>query len=272
MRKSLTLLVMVLTVFLPLPGSAAAAPVVLVDGQRLLFDVPLVIEQGRVMVPLRGIADALGAKVGWEASTRTIELVQGNTSLRLQIGNLLAMKNDRRLQLDAAPQIINNRTLVPLRFISEAFGASVAWNGATRTVSINRVPDEEPVDSLEKQVFDLANAARAEHGLPPFKWDSRLAEVARQHSRDMRDQGFFSHNSPDGSPPFDRMNSAGLVFSAAAENIAVGYRTAEEAHEGWMNSPGHRANILGDCEYLGVGVVYGGEYGVYYTQNFYTPQ
>lgn len=157
-------------------------------------------------------------------------------------------------------------------FISEAFGASVSWDGAAQEVRISRVSGEKPEEDLERQIFELTNSARAEHGLEPFKWDSRLAEVARQHSQDMRDQGFFSHNSPDGDTPFDRMEKAGILYRAAGENIAVGYRDAVSAHEGWMNSPGHRENILGDYEYIGVGIVYGGEYQVYYTQNFYTPQ
>lgn len=74
------------------------------------------------------------------------------------------------------------------------------------------------------------------------------------------------------TPPFDRMEKAGIFYRAAGENIAVGYRNAVSAHEGWMNSPGHRENILGDYEYIGVGIVFGGEYQVYYTQDFYTPR
>lgn len=201
MRKTVLLLTLVLTLSFTLSGSAVAAPTVLVDGRQLFFEVPPVIEQGRVMVPIRGIAEALGADVGWESSTKTLELSQGDTTIKLQIGNTQALKNNQRLMLDTVPRIVQNRTLVPLRFISEAFGASVSWDGAAQEVSISRVSGEKPEDSLERQIFELTNSARAEYGLEPFKWDRRLAEVARQHSQDMRDQGFFSHNSPDGDTP-----------------------------------------------------------------------
>ena len=86
----------------------------------------------------------------------------------------------------------------------------------------------------------------------------------------MIDRSYVDHISPDGDDPFDRMEAAGLTFTAAAENIAVGYSTPEAAVEAWMNSPGHQANILGDCKELGVGLALGGSSGYYWTQCFAT--
>ena len=131
-------------------------------------------------------------------------------------------------------------------------------------------PEEPELDiaAWEQEVFDLVNAIRAENDLPAYEYDEKLADVARAHSQDMIDREFFDHTNPDGDQPWDRMSAAGIRWYAAAENIAAGQRTPEEVVDAWMNSPGHRANILGDCEYLGVGVALGGSFGYYWTQCF----
>ena len=131
----------------------------------------------------------------------------------------------------------------------------------------------EPADTVaayEQEVFDLVNQIREENGLKPFVYNETLAETARAHSQDMIDRDFFDHYNPDGKSPFDRMRDNGLSFSMAAENIAAGQRTPEEVVNSWMNSEGHRANILGSCEELGVGLALGGSYGYYWTQCFAT--
>lgn len=128
----------------------------------------------------------------------------------------------------------------------------------------------DTVAAYEQEVFDLVNQIREENGLEPFVYNETLAETARAHSQDMIDRNFFDHTNPDGKSPFDRMRDNGLSYSMAAENIAVGYPSPEAVVEGWMNSQGHRANILGGCEELGVGLALGGSYGYYWTQCFAT--
>ena len=152
-----------------------------------------------------------------------------------------------------------------------------AGGTAGSTPSEEETPAEdagsEPADTVaayEQEVFDLVNQIREENGLEPFVYNETLAETARAHSQDMIDRDFFDHYNPDGKSPFDRMRDNGLSFSMAAENIAAGQRTPEEVVESWMNSEGHRANILGDCKELGVGLALGGHYGYYWTQCFAT--
>lgn len=127
------------------------------------------------------------------------------------------------------------------------------------------------VTSLERQIFDISNAARVKHGLKPFIWDDQIAGTARKHSDDMAGNNYFDHSNLKGESPFDRMKADQIRYSLAAENIAAGQRNAIYAVMGWMNSAGHRKNLLGNAERLGVGVAAGGEMGLYYTQNFYTP-
>jgi len=126
-----------LSMTLAFGGPAWAADItVTVDGTLLGFDVPPVIVDGRVLVPLRVIFEAMGAPVGWDAATRTITAVRGDTTIRLEIGRRTADISGEPVALDVPAQIRDGRTLVPLRFVAEALGAAVAWDGATRSITI----------------------------------------------------------------------------------------------------------------------------------------
>jgi|Deesub1362A_J573_1020465.scaffolds.fasta_scaffold00112_26 uncharacterized YkwD family protein len=123
--------------------------------------------------------------------------------------------------------------------------------------------------AYEAKVVELVNAERARYGLKPLAVDLQLAKVARLKSEDMRDQRYFSHTSPTYGSPFAMMRRFGITYRMAGENIAAGQRTPEEVLRGWMNSPGHRANILNaNFTHIGVGHAVGGSYGNYWTQMF----
>nr|WP_026039049.1 CAP domain-containing protein [Sporolactobacillus vineae] len=126
------------------------------------------------------------------------------------------------------------------------------------------------LNAFEKKVVDLTNQERTKAGLSPLKSDNAtLSKMARDKSADMRDKNYFDHQSPTYGSPFDMMKKYGITYRAAGENIAAGQKTPEEVVNGWMNSPGHRANIL-NANYttIGVGYVTGGSYGSYWTQEF----
>ncbi|MGI6553790.1 MAG: CAP domain-containing protein [Bacillota bacterium] len=121
----------------------------------------------------------------------------------------------------------------------------------------------------EVRVVELVNQERSKAGLAPLQWDASLANVARLKSQDMRDNRYFSHTSPTYGSPFDMMKKFGISYRYAGENIAAGQRTPEEVVRAWMNSPGHKANILNDkYTHIGVGYASGGSYGAYWTQMF----
>lgn len=126
-----------------LAATAAAVPAigqgavrVFVDGEPVIFDQPPVIQGSRVLVPLRGIFEKMGATVEWQPVTRSVVAARGSTLVELQIGSRIARVDGRPVTLDVPAMIIGGRTLVPLRFISESLGARVDWNPATRTVLI----------------------------------------------------------------------------------------------------------------------------------------
>jgi uncharacterized YkwD family protein len=121
------------------------------------------------------------------------------------------------------------------------------------------------VSQFEQQVISLTNNERAKYGLQPLKLDEELSRVARTKSNDMKQNGYFSHTSPTYGSPFDMMKKFGIQYRAAGENIAKGQRSPEEVVNAWMNSEGHRKNILSsNFTHIGVGHVSGN----YWTQMF----
>jgi uncharacterized protein YkwD len=131
-----------------------------------------------------------------------------------------------------------------------------------------KVDNPQPRPELEAQMLDLVNKERVKEGLKPLAPDPELREVARRHSADMFQRGYFAHATPEGRSPFDRIREAGYTFRTAGENLALA-PTLTIAHTGLMNSPGHRANILQpQFGRVGIGIVDGGLRGLMVTQNF----
>ncbi|MEU9238916.1 CAP domain-containing protein [Streptomyces sp. NPDC048385] len=121
----------------------------------------------------------------------------------------------------------------------------------------------------QAEVLDLTNRERTRAGLRPLAVDPQLAAAAQAYSTDMAARDFYSHTSPEGTQPWDRAAAAGSRRRTIGENIACGQRSAAEVVDGWMNSPGHRANILRpDFTHLGTGFAGGGRAGTYWTQLF----
>ncbi|WP_425435924.1 CAP domain-containing protein [Metabacillus halosaccharovorans] len=110
------------------------------------------------------------------------------------------------------------------------------------------------VSQVAQQVIDLTNAERKKNGLPALKADTQLSGVAQKKSEDMRQNNYFSHTSPTYGSPFDMMRDFGVTYKTAGENIAQGQRSAQEVVQAWMNSEGHRKNILSkDFTHIGIG-------------------
>ena len=133
--------------------------------------------------------------------------------------------------------------------------------------TVPETPDAgSTVSNLEKQVADLVNAQRAQRGLAPLTLSDKLSDGARAKSKDMAQNNYFSHTSPTYGSPFDMMKAFGITYRTAGENIAKGYASAEAVVTAWMNSEGHRENIL-DPDYTAIGIGYVAD-GGYWTQWF----
>jgi uncharacterized protein YkwD len=149
-----------------------------------------------------------------------------------------------------------------------------AYSGAIFLPVVANVPRRTPA----QQVLDLINAERARVGCRPLSLSNRLTTAARSHSQDMAVNDYFDHTSPDGSTFVDRVEETGYDFMFLAENLAAGYPTPKSVFQGWMESPGHRANML-HCalEETGIGYYYldndsgSVNYHYYWTQVLATP-
>lgn len=128
--------------------------------------------------------------------------------------------------------------------------------------------DFTPNPSLENQMIEKVNKERTSRGFKALTFDIKLRDVGRVHSEDMFKRGYFSHYSPEGKTVADRANQAGVKYTVVGENLAFA-PDLETAHNGLMNSPGHRANILSpDFNKIGIGIMDGGIYGIMVTQVF----
>ncbi len=265
MKKILLLITALIS--LSVPASAGGNISVYLNGEELAFPQPPIIYNDYTLVPFRAIFEKLDMTVQWFESEQRVTAQKEGLSITLFIDNPVMTVNSDTTELAVPPIIYNDYTLVPLRAVSEAAGAEVLWNGETETVTITTAPNE--TEDWGMRVLELTNDIRAEHNLTPLVWDDTLASLAKEHCEDMADRGYFSHNTPEGKSPFDRMKEAGIRYVYAGENIAAGHYSPEEAVNSWMKSEGHRENILNpNYKSLGVSFARGGSYGIYWAQEF----
>ncbi len=141
-------------------------------------------------------------------------------------------------------------------------------NSSNNNSSSNSNSTTTAMTTDEKEVFDLINNQRTQNGLSALKLDTETLRVARIKAQDMVDNNYFSHNSPTYGTPFQMLNSFKISYKTAGENIA-GNSSNSAAVTAWMNSSGHKANILNSSfNYTGIGVVKGSKYGKIYVQLF----
>jgi uncharacterized YkwD family protein/spore coat assembly protein SafA len=182
----------------------------------------------------------------------TYKVMQGDTMWRIATKFGIGLNE----LVKANPQITNTSLIFP--------GQVINIPSATSTSS---VPTD--IRALETEVIRLVNAERAKVGRSALAENSKISNVARIKSNDFIKNHYFSHTSPTYGTPFDMLKSFGITFSAAGENIASGQRTAAEVMQTWMNSSGHRANILSSTyNQIGVGVARDSSGKLYWTQIF----
>lgn len=146
----------------------------------------------------------------------------------------------------------------------------IQTNQSTTKPATSTPSSSSGVNAAEQQALKLMNADRAASGLPALKLNNKLTVLARDYAQDMIDRDFFSHYNPEGQSPFDRMQQYGIGYHYAGENLAIN-RSVEAAENAFMNSAGHRANILNaNYSEIGIGVKYDGSQ-VYVVQEFIKP-
>ena len=159
--------------------------------------------------------------------------------------------------------VIGNTSIV------SASSPNINYTSNAGTNQVVKSPNLTSVKTVEKQVQVMVNNERAKVGLSPLALNLQLSTMARSKSQDMIDKGYFSHQSPTYGSPFDMMKSFGFTYMSAGENIAEGQSTAIEIMTSWMNSPGHKANILSNnYSDIGVELAIKTDGTCYWTQDF----
>jgi uncharacterized protein YkwD len=193
--------------------------------------------------------------------------------LAMPVSNALTQKTrDSRLANALSSQVEwLDEQLSPIfdRTVNKTMNKLVVEPEAEETIKLKfTVHNAEARADLEVKMLDLVNEERKKARLSPLVADEQLRQLARAHSNDMLARGYFSHITPDGQDPFDRMRKAGIHFNTAGENLAFA-ATLAIAHRGLMESPGHRANILRPSfGKIGIGILDGGRYGLMISQEF----
>ncbi|WP_153238099.1 stalk domain-containing protein [Fictibacillus phosphorivorans] len=256
-----------------------------------------IVQNNRLLVPLRPVFESMNAEVKWNSTTNmvTSQLSKYGTTAKLALNvqsPFLEKQYNNKFyiqQSDIKPAIINNRTYIPLRLVGEAYGYDVTWDGSSNTATYKETGSLHLTDptykthqstgTISKQnVYELetffsVNKTRSNNGKKELALNPTLSNVAREKSRDMLVKNYFDHTSPTYGSPFDMMKQFGISYTSAGENIAAGYTTTSAVMTGWMNSPGHKANILSDnFTQIGVGYIKGTTgYKTYWTQMFIRP-
>jgi len=187
---------------LAVPAIASSPDIsVYMDGRRINFEVPPQMIGGRTMLPLRAIFEEMGAEVAWDAATQTATATRGNITVVLPVGSLSPTVNGVVVPIDQAGVIVGGRTFAPLRFVAEAFGGEVQWDGAASTAHITTQPFytnmifnemlrlgytfEQAQNIFEQEMFTLFNEWRVTNGLAPFQLDVRFAGTSRNHAHNV---------------------------------------------------------------------------------------
>lgn len=204
---------------------------------------------------------------GTSTNTSTYTVVTGDTLWGIAAKQGIGLSD----LMTANPQITNSSLIFP--------GQKISLPSTTGTPSVPSTPSTPSVPTtpsgstdigtLENEVIRLVNVERAKIGQPALVQNSEVSRVARIKSEDFVKNNYFSHTSPTYGSPFDMLKSFGIAFTAAGENIASGQKTATDVMNSWMNSSGHKANILSSTyNKIGVGVAKDNNGNLYWTQMF----
>lgn len=247
-------------------------------GSLLIIGTLLSLFMGRILlvIPLSAQQHKMNKLLGFVPG-----IVVGTLYAAIIAALLLLLPISATLTAHTRDSIVAQRLTAGMEYIEQAF-TPVFGKEVNRSINRMTIAPEstesvplpftvtapKPRPDLEREMLELINGEREKAGLSLLKRDEELIPVARQHSRDMFARSYFSHISPEGNTPFDRIRQANVSFLTAGENLAIA-QTLQLAHEGLMNSPGHRANILRPAfGRIGIGILDGGVHGLMVTQNF----
>ena len=242
-----------------LPAMAHPAVSVLVNEEKVVMDVLPVIEDGRTLVPVRAISEALNAEVGWDAVNRKVTVNNSADTIILYVNSATASVSGVAKTLDVPVRIVGGRTMIPLRFIMENFGATVQWDAATYTVSITTNNVVDPADSItaqmEADLLTKLNDQRAKLNFQPVILVDAMTNLARSHAADMAQNSYFNHLSSLYGNTEKRCASRGLP--TCYEYLAYGYPFADVILASWIDGEYGSVLLAENTRFVGFGIYRG---------------
>lgn len=189
-----------------------------------------------------------------DAEKQARQFIEQQKQQAQQKANQLTQRYTGQANQQQAQQQAANQQQAQTKQQANAQQNNQATNQQQAKAPAEKQQPAQGVNQAVQQVIDLTNAERRKNGLPDLKADTQLNGVAQKKSEDMRQNNYFSHTSPTYGSPFDMMRDFGVTYKTAGENIAQGQRTPQEVVQAWMNSEGHRKNILSkDFTHIGIG-------------------
>lgn len=221
---------------------------------------------GNIQLSTRKLFESAGYTVQWFPSENRVTAFSSDTNITMYEGSQRIYINNESYITPDEMEVVDGTSVIPLSLAASALDADIELSGADIYFNTDKAVD---CAGWQYDVLDLVNTERARYGLDQLIWNSDLASAAYEHCKDMADRGYFSHNTPEGLTPFDRLRAHGIDYIAAAENIAAGQPDPQSVVDAWMNSPDHRSNIL-NAKLKEIGIAYfrGGNYGIYWAQEF----
>lgn len=224
-----------------------------VNGELLITDVPPVIKDYRTLVPMRAICEKLGAVVNYSAADQSVVVQKGAVSLTLYLGSTKAVINGNEITLDVAPDVIEQRTMLPLRFLGESFNCSVNWIAESNLVTVDEVALD--ADAVAEELLDIINRQRAAIDLQPLLLAKPLEDMAFLQARELALSKKLSHISATRGDLEQRSQQAGLVN--VSELLSAGSYDAQSIWNEWINIPEYRALLYAeDVSFAGIHACY----------------
>ena len=221
---------------------------------------------GEPMLAVRTFFEGAGYTVQWDTAEPGAKVFDADRMIGIYDGKSVIYINGYGRHISSDIKMDNGTLVMPVDAAATALDASVFYRNGSAYLTSREVTDP---GTWQYELLLLTNMARANAGLPSLIWNATLAEAAAAHCADMAERGYFSHDTPEGVTPLDRLRLRGVLCGIVAENIAAGQPDPATVFTGLMESLHHRDNILApDVTELGIGFARGGIYGIYWAQEF----
>ena len=265
MKKFITAAVLAAAMILPQFAQAETTENIYFNNKKLDT---VYSDNGETKIAIRSFFEDAGYTVLWSEEHSRVTIFNSDRIIYMYTGNNVIFLGETGFFLSSDITYIDDNVVMPVDAVKIALDASVEYKGNDIYIASTETCD---TSGWKYKILSLTNAEREKNGLSPLVWNSSLSQAAESHCRDMISRGYFSHTTPEGLTPFDRLKRLGIKYTNAAENLAAGQPDPESVFNAWLSSEKHRKAIMNPkVTEMGAAFVRGGKYGIYWAQEFAT--